>query len=291
MIKPPNVAGQFYSADPAELTRDIKSYLDQAKVGPVVRKPRVIIVPHAGYVYSGPVAACAFKAAAAFDYRTVMVSAPTHYYRFEGVSVWPRGGFRTPLGVIRTDEEFCQELLDAHPKTGFFGEVYDREHSLEVELPFIQILFPKARLVAMINGREFDAAFIEEWVEILDRLIGKRDDVLFVVSTDMSHFHDDATARRLDAAASRAVLALDAERILRDNNKVMEIDGVFEVLTAVKLARKRGWQPRLLGYANSGEVTGDKSGVVGYMAMIFADKSGGAGDDRPAGQSEGIGQV
>jgi AmmeMemoRadiSam system protein B len=287
MIKPPNVAGQFYSADPVELARDIGSYLDQAKVGKVFRQPRAIIVPHAGHIYSGSVAAWAFKAAAAFDYRTVMVSAPTHYYRFEGVSVWPEGGFRTPLGVIRADEGFCRELIAAHPKAGFFGEVYEREHSLEVELPFIQSILPGARLAAMINGREFDAVFVDEWVEILDRLIGDRDDVLFVVSTDMSHFHDDATARRLDAAACQAVLALDAELIRRDNHKIMEIDGVFEVLTLIKLARKRGWQPRLLCYANSGEVSGDKSNVVGYAAMMFTDKDGGVRDDKPAGPNEG----
>src|SRR5277367_4859646 len=143
MIKEPNVAGGFYSADPKELSDSI-DYLEQS-TGPVPtdRKVLIAIAPHAGYPFSGPVAAYTYKAIAPNHYKTIVVIGPSHFFPFEGISIWPRGGFKTPLGVVPVDEDFAQALLKENSKFQFLPYVYEREHAIEVELPFLQKTFDK----------------------------------------------------------------------------------------------------------------------------------------------------
>src|SRR3989338_6764948 len=134
-IKAPNVAGQFYSADPGQLFTDITAF--KSKTGPVPddRKVQVLIVPHAGYAYSGGVAAYGYNAVARGQYSTVVILAPSHFFPFEGISVWPRGGFKTPLGVVDVDEPFAQALIrEDAVRFRFLPEVFEQEHALEVQL-------------------------------------------------------------------------------------------------------------------------------------------------------------
>jgi len=272
MIKLPNVAGQFYSDDAKKLSKHIHALLTEAKGESITSPIDVIIVPHAGLVYSGPIAAYAFNAVSQKKYKTIMVLAPTHHYQFEGISIWSEGGFKTPLGVVQVDQELSKALIQSHKKIVFNPQIFEREHSLEIELPFIQTVFPDAQIVAAINGRKFSNEFLDEFVDILVDVIGSRNDVLLVISTDMSHFHDDKTARRLDEAGYKAMEALDSEEILANNGKTMEIDGVFPVLTAIKYAQKLELKTKVLKYGNSGDITGDRSSVVGYAALAFYGK-------------------
>lgn len=269
MIKPPNVAGQFYDKDPKKLSRQIEQMLKAAEVEPIAENIDVIVVPHAGLVYSGPVAAHAFKAVTQKSYKTVFVLAPTHYFQFEGVSVWAEGGFETPLGTVNVDEELSKQLIRSHEKIFFHPQVFEQEHSLEIELPFIQTVFPDAKIVAAIAGRQYNQEFLHEFAGVLVDAIGNRDDVLLVISTDMSHFHDDKTARRLDKAAYEAMAALNSDEIIANNDKTMEIDGVFPVLASILYAQKLGLKAKTLKYGNSGDVSGDRMRVVGYVALAF----------------------
>lgn len=269
-IKKPNVSGTFYDADAGKLKAEIARYFKAAGVTPVQGQVGLIIVPHAGYVYSGPVAAHSFKAASAGKYATVVILAPSHYYPFQGVSVWPKGGFQTPLGTARIDEELAAALLDAGDEFYFDPRYYEREHSVEVEIPFIQYTFPEAKIVPVLVGR-MNGDEILKFAGVLNRVIGRRTDVLVAVSTDMSHYHDDKTARRLDLAALKNIQSLDIERIVKGQEEgETEIDGFIPVLAAALYARERGLKPVFGYYANSGDVTGERERVVGYNSVVFA---------------------
>lgn len=269
-VKAPNVAGQFYPNDPQILRENINTYLSQADVPVMEDFADIIIVPHAGHVYSGPVAAHAFKAVSQQPYQTIVILAPTHHARFDGISIWPQGAFQTLLGKVEVDEEFSRKLMQKNEKIQVIPEVFDKEHSLEVELPFIQVLFPEAKIVPMINARSFQPSDVDMLVNALDEVISQREDVLIVISTDQSHFHDASKAKALDYAGIDAIRMLDGNEILKNNGETMEIDGVFPVLTAIRYAQKRGLNGvDLLRYGHSGEVSGDNNRVVGYAAMVF----------------------
>ena len=152
MIKEPNVAGGFYSADPKELIDSIDYFKRSAGDVPADRKVLIAIAPHAGYIYSGPVAAYTFKAIARNPYKTVVVIGPSHYFPFEGISVWRAGGFKTPIGTMPVDEDFAQALLKEDPEFQFLPQVFQREHSVEVELPFLQRTFEGIHIVPILMG-------------------------------------------------------------------------------------------------------------------------------------------
>ena len=269
IIKQPNVAGGFYSADPQELSSDIETYLSKVSEGEVSHKPQVVIAPHAGYVYSAPVAAHTFKAIAPFSYKTVVVIAPSHFFPFEGISVWPEGGFKTPLGVVPVDEDFAKALLKENPKFQFLPDVFEREHALEVELPFLQKVLPGVNIVPILMGQP-DPKVCVGLAGALDKLIGQRDDVLVLASSDMSHYHPYDFANRMDAATLEAVAAIDPEKLFNScMSRTMEMCGFVPVTTALIFAKRRGLTAQVLKYANSGDTAGDKTRVVGYSSVIF----------------------
>ena len=271
-VKKPNVAYQFYAGDPEQLSSHVDRLLDQAKIKPYKHHVDIIISPHAGYIYSGPVAAYAFKAASLNKYETVIILAPSHYYRFNGISVWAKGSFKTPLGLAKVDEDLAQHILNIDEKITFDQSVYEKEHSVEVEIPFIQKVFKGAKIVPMIFGF-IDSSLIAKTAKGLRQIIGNRQDVLIVVSSDMSHYFDDKKARQLDKTAINAIRKYDIEDIIRNNNKTMAIDGVMPILTAMLYAKNKGLRRvDSLKYAHSGHVTGEMDRVVGYVAMAFHNK-------------------
>ncbi len=270
-IKQPNVAHGFYSGNPAQLSAHIKRMLGDAKVKPYNSRVDIIIVPHAGYVYSGLVAAYGFKAASHNQYDTVIIIGPTHYHRMNKVSVWPKGGFRTPLGVAQVNEELAARILAIDERIQFIPEVFDREHSVEVEIPFVQSVFPGASIVPIVMGF-VDLTFVAKFAKALNEILADQN-ALIVISSDLSHFHDDKKARELDGNAIDAIVKQDVEDIVHHNNKTMEIDGVFPVLTAILYAKEKGLRyTDKLKYAHSGHVSGDMQRVVGYPAIAFHNK-------------------
>ncbi len=284
MIKEPNVAGGFYSDDPKELSDSIDNFEQSTGPVPTDRKVLIAIAPHAGYPYSGPIAAYTFKAIGPIHYKTVVIIAPSHYFPFEGISVWPRGGFKTPLGVVGVDEDFAQALLKENPKFQFLPQVFEREHSIEVELPFLQKTFDRVRIVPILMG-DPDPQVCRNLAVALDKLIGTRDDVLILISSDMSHYYTYDVGNSMDALTLQAIKEIDPEKFFEGCiSRKMEMCGFVPVTTALILARLRGIKHvEVLKHANSGDTSGDKSRVVGYSSVIFYSDLWGASPSQDDG--------
>lgn len=281
MIKEPNVAGGFYSADPKELSDSIDHYKESTGVVPVDRRVQIAIAPHAGYPFSGPVAAYTFKAIARNHYKTVVIIAPSHFFPFEGISVWPKGGFKTPLGTVPVDDDFAGALLKENPKFQFLPQVFEREHAIEVELPFLQKTFDHVRIVPILMGNP-DPQVCRDLAVALDKLIGRRNDVLILISSDMSHYYTYDVANQMDALTLQAIQEIDPKKFFEGCiARKMEMCGFVPVTTALIYARLRGINHvEVLKHANSGDTSGDKSRVVGYSSVIFYSDL--LGQDQPS---------
>jgi len=273
-IKYPNVSGQFYPADSRRLSAMIDSYLSQADTAPSEKHIQILMAPHAGYIFSGPVAAHAFKAISQKSYRTVVVIAPSHYFRMNGFAVWKEGTFQTPLGPLDIDEDFAGRLLSQHQNFIDEPEAFEREHSLEVELPFLQKVLRDFKIVPIIAGQP-DMALAQELADALDRLIGDRQDVLVVISTDMSHFYTASKAENIDQNTLEALRDFRIRDIWEECHQrggTMELCGYVPVSVGLLLAKKRNLDIDILKYAHSGDVTGDNSRVVGYFSAVLYPK-------------------
>jgi len=274
-VKEPNVAGQFYTDNPTQLSSQIEQFINAAKVQPLDKHVDVLIAPHAGYIYSGSVAAHGFKAASNNTYSTVVILAPSHFFPFKGISIWQEGFFKTPLGDVEVDSQFTSSLIDANENFYFKEEVFDREHALEVEIPFLQETFEDFKIVPIIMGQP-SMDVLKEFALALKNIIGNREDVLIVVSTDMSHYHEDQFARTMDARTIEAIKDLKAEQIFVECHKrTMEMCGFIPVTAAILYAKAKGLNHvEILKYAHSGDVSGDMERVVGYTsALIYKNGS------------------
>jgi len=268
-IKTPNVSGQFYPSDKNQLNTQIDNFFAQAKVSPVVGLGEVVISPHAGYMYSGGVAACGYKAIEKQKVSTVVILAPTHHARLSGISIWAKGFFEMPFGPAVVDEVFAEKLLKKENYFQFLPQAFEKEHSLEVQIPFIQKTFKDAKIVPVIVGQ----LGYEQCVALasaLDEIIADRKDVLIVVSTDMSHYHDGKTAKKMDEKTLELIKNLDARDLMKQCSEgSVELCGIFPVVTVLLYAQKRNLDVSILKYADSGDVTGDKTGVVGYFSAVL----------------------
>src|SRR3989338_872324 len=270
-IKRPNVSGQFYTAEPQELSAQLGEFFQRADVVPAVWHIYIVIAPHAGYIYSGSVAASGFKPPSRNKYKTIVILAPSHYFGFDGISVGEQDGFQTPLGIVNVDQDFAKRLMAEDEKFYFAPEAFEREHSLEVEIPFLQKIFTGFMIVPVIMGQP-GFTLLEKFAASLDKVIGSRSDVLIVVSTDLSHYHPDIKARAMDASAIKAIISLDAKTVCEGCRlrSAMEMCGFVPTTAVLLYARQRGLQhAQMLQYANSGDVTGDRDSVVGYTSVII----------------------
>ncbi len=262
VVREPAVAGTFYPASPDRLRAMIRMFLDEASVPALVRV-RAVISPHAGYVYSGPIAAHAYKVweHAPQRPRTIYLMGPAHYEYVPGVALTRVSAFATPLGQVPVAEEIVDVLLD-HGKPFLVSEsAHAPEHSLEVQLPFLQVVFTNHfRIVPMLFGQVNPM----EVVPVLVDLLQADPNALVVVSSDLSHYHDYWTARRIDMATVEAIVQGDMEAVRRG-----EACGILPILTLMGVAGRLGWTPHLLDYRNSGDTAGDKSRVVGYAAIAY----------------------
>jgi len=259
MVRKPAVAGSFYPAEPMQLARMVDELLAMAS-SPPAHAPKAVVAPHAGYVYSGPVAAYSFRALEPLAGRepTVFLLGPAHYVAFDGVSTGNFTYWETPLGQVPVDTERLGELLERSALFNAADEPHLPEHSLEVELPFLQAVLGRFKLVPLLFGL-VDPLLVAPH---LDAVVRPGDVV--VVSTDLSHYHPDAEARKLDAATLEAALALDAQELLQ-----REACGRHPWAALTALADRRSWRPELLAYATSGDTSGDRSRVVGYAALRY----------------------
>jgi len=257
----PAVAGLFYPADPAELQESVRGYLAAAGSDPRGSEPKAIIAPHAGYVYSGPVAGHAYGLLAGLRerIRRVVLVGPSHRVGFRGLAVPSADVFTTPVGPIPVDRATLVRLLDL-PQVVERDDAHADEHSLEVQLPFLQQVLASFELVPLAAGD----ATAEEVAEVLEAAWGGPE-TLIVVSSDLSHYQDYETARRLDAATSRAIEGLQPEAL--DWESACGRVGISGLLL---VARRRQLACRTLDLRNSGDTAGPRDRVVGYGAYAFA---------------------
>jgi hypothetical protein len=268
-VREPAVAGQFYPGDEKALREAVSSML--ARADRVDLKGRVVglISPHAGYVYSGQVAANAFRTIEGKQFDAVVVVAPSHRMYFEGSSIWREGPYKTPLGTVEIAGDLADAIAREDSSVGFRADAHTHEHSLEVELPFLQVASPGLKLVAIVMGDQSLATSRRLGKAIAAAAKGKN--VLLVASTDLSHFHDYDEAVRLDNIVIDHLKAYDPEGLSGDlDARRCEACGGGPVAAVMIAARSLGaTRAAVLKYANSGDVTGDRSSVVGYVAAAL----------------------
>ena len=268
-IRPPAVSGSWYPASAERLGRDVDAHIAAAVTEPIP-PPKAIVVPHAGLRYSGPVAAFAYKALGQAVYRTAVLVGPSHFVPFEGVSIWPRGSWQTPLGSIRVDEDLSNRLRAASGAIIEHEAAHGREHSLEMQIPFIARLLPDATIVPMVMGYQSRVTAFDLG-DAMARVLASADHPLLVASSDLSHFHDADTAARMDALVLQRVEQMDAAGLMDElEHEPHHACGGGPLVAVLHAARQLGaTTARVLKYADSGDVTGDKDSVVGYMAAAI----------------------
>jgi hypothetical protein len=257
-VKQPAVAGLFYPQDPEVLAKLLNDFLEGADPPPGPR-PHALIVPHAGYVYSGPIAATGYATLRPWrgQITRVAVLAPSHRVAFRGIATSSADRFATPLGEIPVDRD-AVAALDDLPGVGVLDQAFAEEHALEVQLPFLQSVLGDFTLVPLVVGQA-DAETVDRVIEAL-----QREDTLFVVSSDLSHYHDYATCQSRDRETSAAIVRMDEAHI-----GPRDACGAYPIGGLLMAARDQAWQPKALDVRNSGDTAGDRARVVGYGAYAF----------------------
>ncbi len=292
------VAGPFYPADPEELADRVQGYLDAAALKPIEADIIGLMVPHAGYEFSGPVAGYAYATIAARSYDTVILIGPSHRGQPPvGAALSGQDAWQTPLGQVPVDTELTRQLDNAND--GFFVDDFAHapEHSLEVQLPFLQTVLDEFKIVPILMA-DFSSPNTERVAEAIVSAVGDKN-VLLVASTDMSHYPHQEAARRVDQAMLKAIAALDPQQIYSADEKLLGQDianlhctlcGLGPLVTVVKAARRLGAQrAEVLKYANSGDVDpATATRAVGYGAVAFVGQSvaSAGGEAKPATKEE-----
>jgi MEMO1 family protein len=260
-IRPAAVAGMFYPANPALLQSNIESMLAEARITPqaALRQPKALVVPHAGYIYSGPIAAQAYARLIPWRaaIRRVILLGPAHQVALRGIAVPDAEAFATPLGKVRLDTDAAAWALQL-PQVVENGAAHAPEHSLEVQLPFLQSVLDDFRVLPLVVGLAEPKAI----AEVVNLLWGGAE-TLIVVSSDLSHYHSYREAQTLDRHTADSILALDAHL---DHEQACGAAPLSGLLLA---ARHRGLVPQLLDLRNSGDTAGERSRVVGYASFAF----------------------
>jgi AmmeMemoRadiSam system protein B len=258
-VRPAAIAGRFYPGEADALARSIDTLLAAAKVETNAAVPKAIIAPHAGLIYSGPIAASVYaRLASARDrIKRVVLLGPTHRVAVYGMALPGADAFATPLGTVPVDQAAAKQLMKL-PYVTHNAEAHRLEHSLEVQLPFLQKVLDAFTLVPLAVGR----ASAQQVADALDLLWGG-DETLIVISSDMSHYLPYADACAVDSATARAIVELST-----DINH-LQACGATPVTGLTLLAQRRGLNPSLVDLRNSGDTAGDKSRVVGYASFAF----------------------
>ena len=256
-IREPAVAGTFYPADKKELKEMIEKFLKEAKEVKIDGKLRGLIVPHAGYVYSGPVAASGYKLLMKQEPQPdkILLMGPAHYGMFIGAAEGGYSEWRTPLGIVKS------ESLSLPDKTlaNIYPQIHAPEHSLEVQLPFLQTVLKSNFTIYPILTGEVNPALLANSLEPM-----LKDDTLFLVSSDLSHYHPYEQALKIDAVANMAIPNLDFRKM-----DYVEACGRTAIITLMQIAKSKGWKGNLIDYRNSGDTAGPKNSVVGYGCYAF----------------------
>jgi len=256
-VRPPAVAGQFYPQDADELRAMIRSLLTGCQVE--IHDPKALIVPHAGYIYSGLTAAHAYATLDASRIKHVVLLGPAHRVPFYGLSLPEDDAFATPLGQVPLDRQLMEKALEL-PDVSVYGEAHAMEHSLEMQIPFLQEVLDDFTLIPLCVG----AADISSVAAVINHLWGG-DETLIVISSDLSHFHPYAEARDIDQQSLARILAMQPDLNHEQACGATPVNGLLLAAKAHPLTA------HLLDYRNSGDTEGDKQSVVGYPAIAFCE--------------------
>ncbi len=286
------IAGSWYPGNPAILLREINAYLNEAKSPKVKGRIVGLISPHAGYMYSGPVAAYSYKQLIGEHFSTVIVVAPSHRAYFKGASIYKLGSYETPLGLVPLDYKLIDELMKLDPMIHYVPEAHSQEHSLEIQLPFLQATLGDFKLVPIVMGDQSWENCVN-LAKAIAAVVKKSPDpnkILLVASSDLSHFHNYDTAVKLDSVVVDAVNDFDPEELNRAlRSGKCEACGGGPMITVMLASKALGaTKAKVLKYANSGDVTGDRGSVVGYMAAVLYDNPGTHGKKEKVGVDLGL---
>lgn len=260
-VRPPAVAGLFYPAEESRLRAEVRGYLRHGATAVDVR-PKALVAPHAGYVYSGPIAGSAYRLLQPLRdvIERVVLLGPCHRVAVHGLALPGSDTFETPMGEVRVDRDACERILSL-PQVQVFDATHRQEHGLEVHLPFLQSVLRRFTLVPLVVGE----ARAEDVAEVLE-MLWDGPETLIVVSSDLSHYSDYDTAKVLDSATCRAVESLDPDAI-----GPHDACGFAPLRGLLQLARQRGMSVHTLDLRSSGDTAGDRDQVVGYGAWAFCE--------------------
>lgn len=271
-VRPAAFAGRWYPDRPERLGAEVDGLLARASEGPAAIVG--LVSPHAGMMYSGRVAAFGYRAVAGRTYECVVLVGPSHYVAFDGVAVSGHDAFACPLGALQVDREAVGQLADQRSLVFEDRRVHEREHSLELQLPFLARVLPQVPIVPLLMGRQ-DRGTCDLLSTMLEAVMRDRS-VLFIASSDLSHYHDRITARRHDGVVLRHVSSFDPDGL---QASLEAFDGHAcgggPMVVAMRSAAAHGARAgRVLQYGDSGDVSGDVDQVVGYLSAAFVSDDG-----------------
>ncbi|NBD34695.1 MAG: AmmeMemoRadiSam system protein B [Chloroflexi bacterium] len=262
-VRPPAFAGMFYPSSASAIRHTIDGFLEKA-APPELTDVRAVVAPHAGYVYSGPVAGYDYKLLQGQPTpKRIFLLGPSHRAWFSGIAIGAYDAFRTPLGEVPVALDDARALAEERDLFALNASSHTQEHCLEVQLPFLQVIYDAAPPIVPLLFGEVDPVAAGR---ILNAYITADD--LIIVSSDLSHYHTNEQAHTLDRSFLDALLAGNAQGIQKG-----EACGQAPALALATIAEQRGWEPNLLDYRTSGDITGDTQRVVGYAAVAYVGES------------------
>jgi len=264
-IRQPAVSGTFYPESKEDLVSLIDHFLKQAAVEKLNKPPKALIVPHAGYIYSGPIAAYAYKVLKGFNFTTIVLLGPSHNFLLSNNSKFiacPSGFWQTPLGQVRSLSYQDFDQLKDNPLFQESTEIHKLEHCLEVQIPFLQTVLTNFAIFPLLVS-ELSKSNIEQAVEAIKLIL--QEDTLLIASSDLSHYLTYEEAQMVDKVTLDTILSLDLSAF----EQYGDACGKAAISLLLAIAKKDYWQPKLLKSSNSGETAGGKDQVVGYASVAF----------------------
>lgn len=256
-IRKPVVAGTFYPGNKEQLKDLINKFLSQVKFDKnEILYPRALIVPHAGYIYSGAIAASGFALLKGKNYKKTFLIGPSHHVYLKKASIPQVDYYETPLGLIKLSK-ISKELLNEQ-YFEYISQAHTEEHCLEVEIPFLQVVMNETEIIPIIIGQSYINEIAESLIKKIDN------DTFIIVSSDLSHYHPYNDALKLDNQCVKSILNNDFNNIYKQ-----EACGLYPIIILMKIANHFGWKAKLLDIRNSGDTSGSKDNVVGYAAIVF----------------------
>lgn len=288
-IRKSSIAGSWYPDNPRILRTCISDFFqrvpEESSLGNIVG----LVAPHAGYIYSGQVAAYAYKMLQGHIFDAVIIIGPSHRFPFRGISIYDKGGYETPLGIVPVDGHLAGRIRAESRLVSAIPSAHLQEHSIEIQLPFLQYALGEFSFVPLLMGSQ-DRKTCEDLAAAIVKAVGQKK-VLVVGSSDLSHFHSYDEALKLDVLALGYLEKMDAEGFLKglEEQQFEACGGGPAAVTMMAAERMGASRAKLLRYANSGDVAGDKQSVVGYGAVVFCTDKKSGGTEMRGNMSEGAG--